>query len=160
MKRKGITIILLLLGKLLLGQTPIDKNADLISNGLKIYFHPNDLLTNITIATKGSAGEKGIFFFFVGKDQIPPPSVRIDSLILKSYNNEFLTLHHPEYDSVFMNGRNINWQVMHSISLQESEFLRKNKIVSIILIVNKIPVQIFISKKSQGQLNKLAIYNW
>lgn len=158
--KKIYFFLFILIGKLSYSQNQINRETGVPANGLNISFHPTDLLTNITISTRSSQNEKGMFFFFTGKGRIPPPSIRIDSLILKSNNNEFLTLHHPDYDSIISNGRNLSWQVMHSLSLQEAEFIKEKKIVSITLIVNRVPVQIFFSKKSQGLLNKLAISSW
>ena len=136
----------------------INSNILSLSESVNIFYSPTALISNISFAAKEIAeGKAAIEFTFITSRKDIPPRVNINSIALKSSDNKTLTLTKPYHDTIYYNNHGgLCLSTIHLLEKNDVIFMKEKIIATIILIVNEIPLQLRMVRKSQQAIKKIA----
>ena len=101
-------------------------------------------------------GRQGVEFTFTTHKRKTPPVIRLDSILLYSVSLKTLTLHKPYRHSVTSRRGVLVYSAIHYLENADWEFIRKEEVADIGLIIDGKPIMLPLDKKSQRKVNALA----
>ncbi len=153
-----ITILLVVYFSTTVCSQSKDTTISFISDQTNISYLPVDLVSNFSYSIlKFKNGQSGIEFSLVTKRREPPPSIRLDSIILKSSFGKILVLNTPKFDTVYYRSDGgLFLMTIHWLDKVKEVYLETESIESIILAIDKKALVLKLTKKSQQELTEIA----
>ena len=135
-----------------------DTTIRFISDPKSISYSPSSLISNISYSSSYfKNGQRGIIFSFIAKEKGQLPNIRIDSITLKLSNGKSLILNNPYGDTIVTRyDGGLYLAVLYSLDKSELGILKLQTITTLILIIDKQPLEINLRNKSQRELREFA----
>src|SRR5258706_2614235 len=129
MKKFLATFSITMMVGIVYSQTSANENTS-FSEILDISYSSKHMVKSIGFGTKrNSDNQQEIGFVFVTKKQARFPSIKLDSITLKSSDNDLLTVNNPQYDTIYtINNEGMSLTVIHLLHSADIKFFKEKKI--------------------------------